>query len=790
LYLTARSLARDLTPNFWLAAVFLLLIYSHNPQGGARFQEVSTWVGMIIAVAIAFQLVLTHENQRLTNHLTAANTELEGRVEARTHELAMANIALNLEVQERRLASEALALSREHYRAVVEDLPVLICRFLPSSALTFVNAAYCRYFERRAEDLIGRPFLELVPAADRPLVETGYLSLTPAKPTATIEHRVLAPNNEIRWQRWINRAIFEGRRLIEYQSIGEDITERRQAEAALRESEEKFRDLFDNSTDLIQIIAPDGRMIFVNNAWRAAMGYTNAELQQTMLWDLLDPGCRSKCVALFEEALSGRPVDNLEAVFVARCGERLNVEGNINCAMDADGRPLHLRGIFHNITQRKKNEAQLMLQAFNDALTGLPNRARFLERLGQVIDSRPGGPCDCAVLFLDLDNFKYINDSLGHSAGDQLLIQIGGRLLTCVRSHDLVARLGGDEFVFLLERLANPSVAIQAADRILDTLRAPLTIHGHTVSVSGSIGVVLGDRIQDVEGALRDADIAMYQAKNLGKNQHFIFEPRLRATTLERMRLENDLRLALERGELRMYYQPVMHLPELRLVGFEALMRWQHPERGLLNPADFIPLAEETGLIVPIGAWALQQACKQLHVWLAAYSPPAITMSVNLSARQLMHPGLAADVCATLAENHLQPGDLALELTESAILEDFDHARAILNELASMGVSIFLDDFGAGYSSLVRLQRLPIDAIKIDSSFVNEMTPAGENMEILRAITALGKELRLKVIAEGIQQPFHLENLVGIGCALGQGYLFSSPLPADQAEARFLTCTD
>ena len=740
-------------------------------------------MGSLIVLSILVQLIDAGDIMALNKQLRRFNLELEQRVEERTFELARANLSLRQEIEMRVQATTAVQVSEALYRAVVEDLPVFICRFTADGKLTFVNETYCSYFNVKREDIVGKSFFTLIPEEDREYVRGRFLNLNLENPLVKYEHRVLAPNGEIRWQRWIDRIIVEGGQMIEYQSIGEDITEQRQAEEALRESEEKFRDLFDNSTNLIQIISPDYQFIFVNQAWQNRLGYVEEETRRMLIWEALHPDSVENVRQALGKALAGQDVNNLEAVFLTKKGASIFTEGNINCKFK-NGKVEYIRGIFHDVTERKKAEEQLILNAYNDLLTGLPNRAYLLKRLAQVMEHTGQDPeYRHALLFLDLDNFKLVNDSLGHSIGDSLLIVIADRLKSCLRGEDIVARLGGDEFIVLLEDVESLENVKEVARRIVEDLHRPLVVEGHEISTSASVGIVFNNHHTDAEGMLRDADIAMYRAKMNGKNRFEIFEEYQREDTIVRTKLEYDLRHALENREFGLYYQPIYELDSGRVTGLEALLRWNHPVHGMIDPLRFIPIAEEIELIIAIGDWVLAEACKQMAAWQVIFPQPSpLEISVNISPRQLKHVDFQAHIRQVLEETHLSAGSLALEITENAVMENFDTARSVLHNLEEDGVQIHIDDFGTGYSSLGRLQSFPIHTIKIDRVFIHEIEHENGSVGIVRAITNMGKELGVKIVAEGIETLHELEYLKSLGCSAGQGYYLAKPMQAGEVE--------
>jgi diguanylate cyclase (GGDEF)-like protein len=426
-----------------------------------------------------------------------------------------------------------------------------------------------------------------------------------------------------------------------------------------------------------------------------------------------------------------------------------------------------------DVTLRRKAQARLLHAAFYDPLTGLPNRALFRDRL-EVAWSRARGrdASRFAVLFLDVDRFKVVNDGLGHRAGDELLVQIGRRLETCRRAGDTVARLGGDEFTLLVEGVADEAEAVAVAERVHRSMSEPFLVEGHEVFASVSIGIALGGANTEApEHSLRDADTAMYRAKLRG-SRHALFDASMHERVIAALRLENELRRALERDELRVYYQPIVDLLTGRLCGVEALARWQHPERGLISPAEFIPLAEETGLIVELGRAVLERACLD-----ARALPAPLTVSVNLSGRQLLQPDLLEQVQRALARADLSPRRLRLELTESMLIESGAVATDRLEDLRRAGVSLCIDDFGTGYSSLSYLHQLPIEAMKIDASFVKAMVTDERKIKIVQSILLLGKGLAIEVVAEGVETAAQAALLVRLGCERAQGYHFARPLP-------------
>jgi diguanylate cyclase (GGDEF)-like protein len=429
--------------------------------------------------------------------------------------------------------------------------------------------------------------------------------------------------------------------------------------------------------------------------------------------------------------------------------------------------------------ENRELEAKLVHQAFHDSLTGLANRALFRDRVEHALARTSRGE-RVAVLLLDLDDFKSVNDSLGHGEGDRLLQVVGERLARATRGCDTVARIGGDEFAILLEGLQQDSDAMTVAERITDALNVPIPLRGREVTLGASIGVAHAQAANDVEELLRNADVAMYKAKDDGKARHAVFEPGMHAELLARLELEADLRHAVERGELHVVYQPIVHLETGRITGVEALARWKRAGREMPSAAEFIPLAEETGLIVPIGRFVLSEACKQARRWQLA-SPDSVipTMSVNVSARQLQDPRFTHDVSVVLRETQFPPDRLILEITESVLMSNSPAARDRLFELKALGVRLAIDDFGTGYSNLSYLQKFPIDILKIDRSFITNMSTSSSDAALASSIVGLATTLKLHTVAEGIEHSDQRHQLVSLGCAFGQGFLFAKPVGAD-----------
>jgi diguanylate cyclase (GGDEF)-like protein len=439
------------------------------------------------------------------------------------------------------------------------------------------------------------------------------------------------------------------------------------------------------------------------------------------------------------------------------------------------------------INQFPRRLDQLARQAFRDPLTSLPNRALFMDRLSHALTRTERRGEHLAVLFLDLDRFKVVNDSMGHGVGDQLLIGVSQRLAACLRPEDTIARLGGDEFAILLEDVKDHKAPTSVADRLTAELQQPFLVEGREVVITVSIGIAISTaRRMTPEDILRDADLAMYHAKGKGKARYEIFDKSMNAPAQERMDLELDLRNAVARGEFVLHYQPIVELPSGRITEVEALVRWKHPQRGLLFPGDFVGLSEETGLIVPLGRWVLHEACRQTRQWQLASPATKLAISVNLSARQLQQPGLVEEIGAVLRETRLDAGSLRLEITETVVMHDAPTTLAKLEALKALGVQLAIDDFGTGYSSLGYLKRFPVDTLKIDRSFVKGIGGDAEDSAIVRAVITVAKSLNLSVTAEGIETAEQLEHLRSLGCDHGQGYFFAKPLTSDRVPALLL----
>jgi diguanylate cyclase (GGDEF)-like protein/PAS domain S-box-containing protein len=550
--------------------------------------------------------------------------------------------------------------------------------------------------------------------------------------------------------------------------------------AGIRHSEQRFRALVQNTSDIILICSSGGMITYQSSAAETVWGYHSAELLNAPLRELAHPDDQPALQEFLEQVRSvPGTTKSIELQLHGSDGAWRHCDLVLTNLLQ-DPNIAGLVATARDISERKAFEKQLTHQAFYDSLTGLPNRQLFHDRLNQALAraGRRHGGVD--LLFLDLDNFKQINDSLGHQAGDRLLAEAAIRLRACVREENTVARLGGDEFVILLEHLAPDADAVLVAERISEQFTKPFTVEGHDFTVSVSIGIALGNAGQErADFMLRDADVAMYRAKSSGKGCYVIFDTTMGTDILVRVEMENALRQAIRRNELRVHYQPIMILEGGRVAGVEALVRWQHPTRGLILPAEFIPVAEQTGIIVQLGQWVLQEACRQVVEWQKQYplhSP--LTVSVNLSPRQFQQKNLLEEVKRALRETGLPPSSLKLEITESVIMLDVEATITTLTQLKELGVQLAIDDFGTGYSSLSYLKRLPLDVLKIDRSFVNGIGKDREDTAIVRAIISMAKSLDLSITAEGIETVEQSALLRAWSCDSGQGYYFARPLDA------------
>jgi diguanylate cyclase (GGDEF)-like protein/PAS domain S-box-containing protein len=556
---------------------------------------------------------------------------------------------------------------------------------------------------------------------------------------------------------------------------------------AVRTSEARLQAMLRSVSDVIALLEADGTVRYVSPAVEGAWGCSEAEvighnvLDRTLAADF-------ETAAQLLEDIHHRPGDTMvgEVRLRYQAGGWRDFEVTVTNLL-ADPSVGGLVATYRDVTQRKASERKLSLLAFCDPLTGLANRAAFMHQLERALARSDGPGSLLAVLFIDLDNFKIVNDSLGHASGDKVLLTVSERLRSCLRSDGIIARLGGDEFTVLLEGLSDIREAVAFAERINTALSAPITLRDRSVFVGASVGVATSaPGAHRPDDLLRKADVAMYRAKSGGRGRHSVFDASLEGDPLERLELETDLHHALERGEFRVLYQPIVSIADGEIRATEALVRWQHPRRGLLAPADFISLAEETGLIVPLGKWVLEEACRQVSQWQRAPFPRAITVAVNISARQFQDSELVADITHALHESGLEPRRLSLEITESMLMRDIDATIAKLADLRSRGIQLAIDDFGTGYSSLSYLKHFRVHTLKIDRMFVDGIDHDEYNSAIVRSVVALGAALGIRVTAEGIETPGELAHLRSLGCYGGQGYLFGRPVPAQEFAAALL----
>ena len=660
------------------------------------------------------------------------------------------------------------------------------CRDDADWTMEFVSEGCSRVTGYEPRDLMfnGRVSYEsLTHAEDQLWVREAVREALKQRVSFDLEYRIVHANGGIRWvwERGTGVQDAEGR-IVAVEGLIQDITERRDTVQALRDAEQRYRGLFDNAIEGIFRTTGDGHYLDANPALAHIYGFESPAELMTSLRDIgrqlyVDPTRREEFMHIMRARGS---VSGFEAQVYRKNGDIIWISENARAVFEDNGRLMSYEGTVEDVTERKLYQARIEQQANYDTLTGLANRSLLQDRLEQALLQASTYNTRVAVAFVDLDRFKYINDSLGHHVGDELLRTMADRLESCVRDCDTVARLGGDEFVVLITGQTAPDLVRNIVERMLAVVTQPwITEHGE-FNVSCSIGVALFPNDgADAQTLLKHADSAMYRAKESGRNNFQFFTRELNALMIERLAMESSLRRALERDQFMLHYQSRVDLHTGKIIGAEALIRWNLPEQGVVPPGKFIPLAEETGLIVPIGKWVLRAACAQNKAWQDAGLEP-IVVSVNVSARQFRQDNLVRAVAEVLEETGLEPRYLELELTESMVMHDAAQLVAMLGELKRLGVQIAVDDFGTGYSSLSYLKRFPVDRLKVDRSFVEHLATDSDDATIVRAIITLGHNLGLKVVAEGVELQEQVDFLRLNLCDEAQGFLYCRPIPSDE----------
>jgi diguanylate cyclase (GGDEF)-like protein/PAS domain S-box-containing protein len=692
-----------------------------------------------------------------------------------------------VDVTEQRRIEAALRDSEQRLNSMLDSLEDVVWSFSSSLQLLYLSQAIETVSQRSRQDFFENANLwsEMIHPHDQAIARAGFHALlTTSK--AEYEYRIVRSTGEVRWIRERAHAVYDADgQLLRFDGISSDVTQQKRAEDELRKSEQRLRLTFEQSPIGKAITTPSGQFVQMNRAFCQFLGYSVEELRGMTMSEVTHPDDLMTDYLMLQRLLDAEISDfQHEKRYRHRSGTLVYAISQVALIRDRMGKPLHIVNQVIDITERKHMEEQILHDALHDTLTELPNRVLFLDRLQQAMArSERDSARQFAVLFLDIDRFKVVNDSLGHSVGDQLLVAIAHRLQQCLRPGDTLARLGGDEFAILLDNVQTVTAVTHVAERIHQLLQFPFQLNGYDVFATASIGITLnGQTYAEAEDLLRDADTAMHRAKEQGRGQYLLFETDMYDQAVAMLEIESDLRRSLERNELRVFYQPIVCLESGLLSGFEALVRWQHSKRGLVSPVEFIPIAEETGLIVPIGMWVLEDACRQLQEWKGLFPQAAeLVMSVNLSPRQLSSPNLVEKIICALDNAALPPSQLKLEITESGIMENASVATTLLTALSDRNIQLCIDDFGTGYSSLSRIHAFPIGTLKIDRSFVKEMMVDEGKAKIVQAIVALAHTLGMGVIAEGIETDEQLAILRSLGCDYGQGYLFAKPLPADQA---------
>ena len=711
-------------------------------------------------------------------------------VSKRTQSLYSANQSLNKEIEVREQMTKDLYVSQQRFQAIFTEAAIGILQTSLSGKILDSNIASQTLFRYREKELKHKYLKNLVHPDDVDKDQFMLEKMLSGKyDSYKISKRYICKNGIVIWANQSSSIARNSNQSFIINMI-EDITERKYAEEARREAEKKYRDIFENAIEGIFQCNPKGHYLSVNPAFVRIFGYESAEQIYTETGDTrkriyLDSNRYSEFLALLKTRSN---LSDFEYQACCKNGRVIWVNETIRVVRDNDD-VRYYEGIVEDITERKLNEEKLLHDATHDQLTGLLNRVSFSNILNQaLINLNATKGTSFAVLFVDLDRFKIVNDSLGHFVGDQLLNKLSQRLKDAIDKNDIVARFGGDEFTILLKNIVNLELLNKRINTIQIQLCKPYTLKNETFNTTASIGISLSDsKYNNADDMLRDADTAMYEAKKQGRGKFLIFKSGMRTKVINMLRMESDLRKALEREEFQLYYQPIISLEDHNTVGLEALVRWIHPKKGLIPPDNFIPLAEESGLIEELGLWVFETACTQLKHWQTQFKHHAnLGMNINVSPIQFKQPRLVRQIQDIIEKSGIKGPTCRVEITETAMMQEPEKALQLLNDLKNLEVLLYIDDFGTGYSSLSYLQKFPIDALKIDKSFIQEIDRSSKSAQIIYAIIALGKAFDLKIIAEGVENKTQASMLTTAKCNHVQGYLFSRPQTVESLE-KFLS---
>jgi diguanylate cyclase (GGDEF)-like protein/PAS domain S-box-containing protein len=688
-------------------------------------------------------------------------------------------------LMERNAARLALTLSEARFRAMSDASPLGIFVSDLAGECVYTNEAYHTISGLTLEQTLGTKWSTAIHPDDRQRVLGEWQDAALGKARFKSEARFLRPDGSIVWTRMNAAAMLDGRQSRGHVQIVEDISERKAAEDALFEEKERAQVTLNSIGDAVLTTNLPGNVTYLNQVAETMTGWSRESALGRPLSEvfrIVDGATRQEApnpaqLAVRENRTVGLAADS---VLLRRDGRESPIEDSAAPIHNRDGQVAGAVIVFHDVSESRAMALKMAHLAQHDFLTGLPNRVLLTERLSRAIGQAHRHDKRVALMFIDLDYFKHINDSLGHAIGDQLLQLVAERLKLCIRDTDTVCRQGGDEFVILLTEIEQTKDAAPVAEKLIAAFAEPCLIGGNELHVTLSIGIsIYPDDSPDANGVMKNADTAMYHAKANGRNNYQFFTPEMNTRAVRRLFVEGNLRRALREGEFRLYYQPKIDLASGLMIGSEALIRWLDPEHGVVNPKQFVPIAEECGLIVPIGSWVMREACRQVCAWQDA-GLEAVPVSVNISAVEFRNKQFLDGVALILKETGMQPDFLELELTESILMHDAESSASLLETLKEMGMHLAIDDFGTGYSSLSYLKRFPINTLKIDQSFVQDIAIDSDDASIVSAMIGMGKSLKQRVIAEGVETDAQLRHLQALRCDQGQGFLFGHPLPADE----------